>query len=216
MPLTTLTGIAAVTFALQAADAPQVDEILSRAANAYRSTTTLQADFLQQIEIPALEQTRRGRGVVYQKKPNFFMMKFEEPAGDVVVADGRFFWMYYPSAHPEQVVKTAIEHGKNQATGFGSQFVTNPSERYAATYVRKEDLNGRPSHVLALVPKFAAPYNLVRVWIDASDYLVRKFEVYEQNDSVRTVELSNLRAGIDLADELFKFSPPEGVEVFSG
>ncbi len=192
----------------------QANAILARAAEAYRETVTLRADFVQKIEIPALEQRREGRGKVYQKKPNYFLMRFEEPPGDVVVADGEFFWMYYPSAHPDQVIKTAIERGAN-SPGLGSQFVMNPQQRYAATYVGREEFNGRTSHVLSLVPKFDAPYTLVRVWIDASDYLVRKFEVYEENDSVRTVELMNLQAGIDLRDDIFKFSPPPGVEVFS-
>ena len=193
----------------------EADEILARAAEAYRHATTLKAEFVQKIEIRALEQEREGRGVVYQKKPNFFMMKFEDPAGDIVVADGQHFWMYYPSAQPGQVIKTSITRGPNNP-GLGSQFVDNPSHRYAATYVGREEVAGRSAHLLALVPKFDAPYTLVRVWIDASDHLVRKFEVYEENDTVRTVTLTDLQTGIELPDELFRFSPPEGVEVFSG
>jgi outer membrane lipoprotein-sorting protein len=56
---------------------------------------------------------------------------------------------------------------------------------------------------------------VVRVWIDASDYLVRQFEVHEENETVRTITLSNLEMGIELPDELFTFSVPPGVEVFT-
>lgn len=194
--------------------ADSADVILAEAAEAYRRATTLQSEFVQKIEIPALEREREGRGIVYQKKPNYFLMKFDEPEGDIVVADGEWFWMYYPSAQPDQVVRTAIDRTAEGAT-LGGQFLVNPTERYVATYVGRDLVGGRPAYLLSLVPKFDAPYTLVRVWIDARDYLVRKFEVHEENETVRTITLSNVKAGIDLPETLFQFSPPKGVEVFT-
>lgn len=197
---------------------PQVDEraeeILAKASEAYKAVTTVRSEFVQKIEIRALEREKEGRGTVFQKKPNYFLMKFEQPEGDMLVADGEFFWMYYPSAQPGQVIKTAINQTPEGAT-LGGQFLVNPTERYVATYVGSEPVDGRPAHLLSLVPKFEAPYTLVRVWVDANDYLVRKFEIYEENETVRTITLSNVQAGIDLPDDLFRFSPPPGVEVFT-
>ncbi|UCF18318.1 MAG: outer membrane lipoprotein chaperone LolA [Gemmatimonadota bacterium] len=198
----------------QAQSVDQAEEVLARAAAAYERVRTLRSEFVQKIEIPALEARKEGRGVVYQKKPNYFLMKFEEPAGDIVVADGEWFWMYYPSAQPDQVVRTAIERSAEGAT-LGGQFLVDPTERYVATYVTREDVEGRAAHQLSLVPKFEAPYTLVRVWIDASDYLVRQFEIHEENETVRTIVLRNVEAGAELSDQLFRFSPPEGTEVFT-
>jgi chaperone LolA len=203
---------------LVAAQAPQdqafAQEILTKASRAYDQVVTLKSDFVQQIEIPALETEKEGRGVIYQKKPNYFLMKFDQPAGDMVVADGEWFWMYYPSAQPDQVIRTAIDRSSTSAT-LGQQFLVDPSERYVATYVKQENVGDRPAHLLALVPKFDAPYTLVRVWIDAEDFLVRKFEVHEENETVRTLTLRNVQADIDLADDLFSFIPPPGVEVYT-
>jgi chaperone LolA len=192
----------------------QAEEVLAQAAKAYEGVVTLRSAFVQKINIPALEQEKEGRGVVLQKKPNYFLMRFEEPQGDIVVADGEWFWMYYPSAQPDQVVRTPIHQTAENAT-LGGQFLVNPTERYVATYVTRESVDDRQAHLLALVPKFDAPYTLVRVWIDASDYLVRQFEVHEENETVRTITLSNLEAGIELPNDLFTFSVPPGVEVFT-
>ena len=189
-------------------------EVLARAAEVYHQTVTLKSEFVQKIEIRAFERVKEGRGVVYQKKPNYFLMKFVEPEGDVVAADGEWFWMYYPSAQPVQVIRTAIGETTEGAT-LGGQFLNNPSERYVATYVEVQNVCDRPAHLVSLVPKFQAPYTLVRVWIDIEDYLVRKFEVFEENETVRTITLSNVEAGVDLPDDLFKFTPPPGVEVFT-
>ncbi|KPK79551.1 MAG: hypothetical protein AMS25_12200 [Gemmatimonas sp. SM23_52] len=188
--------------------------ILARAAEAYRVATTLRSEFVQRIEIPALEAEKEGRGVVFQRKPNYFLMKFDEPEGDIVVADGQWFWMYYPSAQPDQVVRTAIDRTSEGAT-LGGQFLVSPTERYVATYVQRDVVGHRPAYLLSLVPKFEAPYTLVRVWIDAQDYLVRKFEIHEENETVRTITLSNVEAGIDLPEDLFRFTLPPGVEVFT-
>ena len=190
------------------------EAILARAAEAYRVATTLRSEFVQRIEIPVLEAEKEGRGVVFQRKPNYFLMKFDEPKGDIVVADGQWFWMYYPSAQPDQVVRTAIDQTSEGAT-LGGQFLVSPTERYVATYVQRDVVGQRPAYLLSLVPKFEAPYTLVRVWIDAQDHLVRKFEIHEENETVRTITLSNVEAGIDLPEDLFRFTPPPGVEVFT-
>ncbi len=192
----------------------KAEDILARASEAYHQATSLKSEFVQKIEIRAFEREKEGRGVVYQKKPNYFLMKFEEPAGDIVVADGEWFWMYYPSAQPDQVIRTAISETAEGAT-LGGQFLNDPGERYVATYVEAQNVGDRPAHLIALVPKFQAPYTLVRVWIDAEDYLVRQFEIYEQNETIRTITLSNVEAGVDLPDEIFQFTPPPGVEVFT-
>jgi chaperone LolA len=192
----------------------KADRILLQASQVYEKTVTLKSEFVQRIEIRALEREKEGRGVVFQKKPNYFLMKFEDPEGDIVVADGQWFWMYYPSAQPDQVIRTPIGETTEGAT-LGGQFLNDPSARYVSTYVEVSDVGGRPAHLISLVPKFDAPYTLVRVWIDTKDYLVRQFEVYEQNETIRTITLSNVQAGVDLPDDLFAFTPPSGVEVFT-
>ncbi len=214
MSVTSLSALLAAALSVQASMGPdKSDEILEKAAAAYRSATTLQAEFVQTIKITALEREEQGRGLVYQKQPNYFLMKFEDPQGDIVVADGEYFWLYSPSAQPDQVIRTTIERTTEGRT-LGGQFLVNPSERYVATYVREESVDGRPSHLVSLVPKYDAPYTLVRVWIDFEDYLVRRFEVYEENQTVRSLTLHNLRVNVDIPDKLFQFTPPPGVEVF--
>jgi chaperone LolA len=192
----------------------QTNEILERAARAFENLVTLRAEFVQGIEIPALERQQEGRGTVYQRKPNFFKMEFADPEGDMVVADGEWFWMYY-TAQPEQVIRTAIRQTAENAT-LGGEFVMNPSARYVATLIGQENIGDRPAYLLSLVPKFDAPYTLVRVWIDASDYLVRQTEIHEEHtETVRTITFSNVQVDLDLPVDLFSFTPPAGVEVFT-
>ena len=73
--------------------APDVREILARAESTYNELSSLRAHFTQTIEVPLLERTRTGSGVWYQKGKGRFKMEFEDPVGDVIVADGTYIWV---------------------------------------------------------------------------------------------------------------------------
>jgi outer membrane lipoprotein-sorting protein len=82
----------------------------------------------------------------------------------------------------------------------------------------EETLDGVRTCRIELDPRPGAKttYRRVRVWVGASDLLVRRFEITEENETVRTVSLANLRPDVSLPDSLFSFHPPAGVDVFSG
>jgi outer membrane lipoprotein carrier protein len=188
-------------------------EILSRAERASREIRSLEADFTQSLTIPLLNQSQRSAGRLFQRRPDRFLMRFSDPAGDVIVADGRHFWLYYPSSDARQVIRTSIAAG-GEAVDLQQQFLSNPNQRFVATLIGEESVGGRPAHVLTLVPRGPSPYRLLRIWVDREDHLVRRFEMTEENDSVRRVELRNLRTNHPLPDALFAFTPPEGAQVF--
>ena len=187
--------------------------ILREAEQAANGVRTLEADFVQNLSVPLLNQTQRSAGKMYQKRPDRFLMRFTDPAGDVMVADGRHFWIYYPSTDRTQVIRTSIANGAGQVD-LQRQFLSNPVQRYVSTVAGEEIVGGRPAHVLSLVPRGDSPYRLLRVWVDKQDHLVRRFEITEENESVRRVELSNLRVNASVADNLFTFTPPAGTQVF--
>lgn len=181
-----------------------------RAANGIR---TLEADFVQDLRVPLLNQSTRSAGKMYQKRPDRLLMRFTDPAGDVMVSDGRYFWIYYPSADRTQVIRTAAGNGSEQVD-LQRQFLSNPAQRYVSTLAGEESVGGRPAHVLTLVPRGQSPYRLLKVWVDKQDHLVRRFEITEENESVRRLELRNLRVNGPVADNLFSFTPPPGTQVF--
>jgi len=188
-------------------------QILSQAEAAANGVRSLQADFTQTLTVPLLDQTQRSAGKLYQRKPDRFLMRFSDPEGDVIVADGRHFWLYYPSADRTQVIRTSIAQG-GEAVDLQAQFLSNPNQRFVSTLAGEESVGGRPAYVLTLVPRGASPYRILKVWVDKQDHLVRRFEITEENESVRRVELRNLRTNHALDNSLFTFTPPAGAQVF--
>jgi outer membrane lipoprotein carrier protein len=188
-------------------------QILSQAETAANGVRSLEADFTQTMSVPLLNQTQRSAGKLYQRKPDRFLMRFSDPEGDVIVADGRHFWLYYPSADRTQVIRTTIAEGGEQVD-LQAQFLSNPNQRFVSTVAGEESVGGRPAYVLTLVPRGASPYRILKVWVDKQDHLVRRFEITEENESVRRVELRNLRTNHALDNSLFTFTPPAGAQVF--
>jgi outer membrane lipoprotein carrier protein len=187
--------------------------ILARVEQTTAGVRTLEADFVQNLHVPLLGSDRQSTGRLYQRKPDRFLMRFTDPAGDVMVADGRYFWIYYPSSDRTQVIRTSIAEGGEQAD-FQKQFLSNATQRFVATLNGEETVAGRPTWALTLVPRRESPYKLIRIWVDKEDNLVRRFEMTEENDSVRRVELRNLKVNQPVSDALFTFTPPPGTHVF--
>ena len=188
------------------------NELLRRVEQTAAGVQTLEADFVQTLHVPLLNTDRTSTGKLYQRKPSHFLMRFTDPAGDVMVADGRYFWIYYPSSDRTQVIRTSIAEGGEQAD-FQRQFLSNATDRFVATLNGTETVAGRSTYALTLVPKRQSPYKVIRIWVDREDNLVRRFEMTEENDSVRRVELRNLKVNQPVSDALFTFTPPAGTQI---
>lgn len=195
-----------------------VQVLLDRAQEAYDGLASMRAGFQQTIEIPLLGRRREGSGTWYQKGPGRFKMDFADPDGDVIVADGTHLWLYYPSTHPGQVIRSAIDAN---VTGAGmvdlqGRIFAEADSGYTAVLEGAEDVKGHSTWRIELTPMGESPYRRVRVWVDRDSYLVRRFEILEENETIRTVILYDLEPNVPIADSVFRFVPPEGTDVFEG
>ena len=189
---------------------------LAMADSAYRRLPSLRARFEQRVEVPLLERTNTGIGIWYQRGRDRFRMDFTEPPDDLFVADGTYLWLYQPSQQPDQVIKAELAGDAAQAgtADLLGRILAEARTAYEAAYEGTETVSGVDTHVIALTPRGPSEYRLVRVWIAAPDRLVRRFRIEQENEMVRTVTLAALEPGVPLADSLFRFVVPEGVDVY--
>jgi len=222
-PAVLFTAIAAsLLVAAGTASAPESTEdvraVLARAEADYDALNSLEAQFEKTIEVTLLGRSRTGSGTWYQKGRGRFVMDFSDPADDLIVADGSYLWLYYPSTHPGQVIRSEIDAG---ATGAGmvdlqGRIFDEAASGYDAVFEDGEAIDGHATQLIRLTPTAESPYRRVRIWIDATTYLVRKFEILETNETLRTVVLRDLKPNHPIADELFRFTPPADADVFEG
>jgi len=188
--------------------------ILDRASASFDTVRTLQADFTQIVDNPMLGDPDTTRGRLYQRRPNYFAMRFSDPKNDRIVADGRRLWLYTPSTTPGQVIRTTIPGTGTTGPNLIGQFVEHPRERYKARYLRADSSGGVALDVIALTPRVSElPYSEATVWIAQQDGLIRRIEIVENSGQRRTITLKNLTVNKPIPTREFRFAATSGVRV---
>ena len=200
--------------ALYAQPASPVGALVDRAVAAHARVTSARATFDQTITNPLTGTTASAKGeVVMTKSPNRFSVRFTDPAGDRIVADGRSVWVYVPSTNPGQVVKLPMG-----AAGTGPDVVNDLLERTRAKFTVSDagtaTIGGRATRAVQLVPKDPKQFTKAIVWIDTTDASVRQFELTEGTGLVRRIRLTSFERNVTVPESAFAFTPPKGVRVY--
>lgn len=188
--------------------------VLDHASSAYQTVQTLTADFVQVITNPMIGEPDTTRGRLFQLKPNRFAMRFSDPAGDRIVADGRYLWLYTPSTTPGQVIRSRIPETGTTGPNLIGQFVERPRDRYSARWVRSDSTATGWIDVVALTPRDSSlPYSGAVLWVTRNDGVVRRIEIAEANGQQRTIGLRQVQVNVTVPSREFRFAPPAGVTV---
>jgi outer membrane lipoprotein carrier protein len=212
--LRTVTAAIALALAPQTVLAQTVDQTIDRAVAAWQAAKTVRASFEQTLTNPLTGSDVTARGEFQQQGRNRIDIRFTDPAGDRIVADGKVLWIYLPSTTPGQVIRSSLAHGANSVDLTG-QFLTSPKAKYDISSAGTMSVGGRPAQGLRLVPKRegSAPFTKATVWVDDRDALVRQFEVTDANGVTRRVRLTSIRVNAPIDAATFRFSPPRGARV---
>ncbi len=212
----TLVSLVSLMSVASASPAPAQDPwpVLDRASAAYATLTSLSATFVQIIDNPLLGAPDTSRGRLFLERPARFAMRFTEPDGDRIVADGRYLWLYAPSTTPNQVIRTRIPAEGGVTPNLIGQFVERPRERYRARWLRADSLASGLADVVHLTPLDpAAPYREATIWVDRGDALIRRIEIVEQSGQHRAVRLATVQRNAAVPARELSFSPPAGTRV---
>jgi outer membrane lipoprotein carrier protein len=187
--------------------------IIGRAARVYRSLTSLKADFVQVIDNPMIDSAE-SKGTLVQAGPARLAMRFSDPPGEAIVIDGKHVWIYTPSTVPGQVIRTPAPSGPVYGYNLLAWLLDRPAERYRASYLRSERVDGRTTDVIQLIPAVPdLPFTKAVVWLDRAQALPRRLEIHEESGATRTLTLSHIQVNQSLPNQTFAFKPPKGVRV---
>ena len=209
-----LLSLLALAAPVAGAAAQDATAIVGRSSRVYRSLSSLKADFVQVIDNPMIDSAE-SRGTLVQAGPDRLAMRFSDPPGEAIVIDGRHVWIYTPSTTPGQVIRMPVPSG-GPVYGYNmlGWLLDRPAERYTASYVRADRLDGRSVDVVRLVPAVPdLPFERAVLWLDRDDGLPRRLEITEPSGALRTLTLSKLRVNQRVSDKTFTFEVPEGVRV---
>jgi outer membrane lipoprotein carrier protein len=186
--------------------------LAQRADQALAELTTMRATFTQHVENPVLERTTVGRGILTYRAPARFRITYSDPAGDVVVNDATYVWIYLPSSQPGQVIRQlAAESGvQNPLT-----FLRDLRGSYAPKAAQPDIVAGMTADRLSLAPLGTnTPYTYLEVWIDRASGLLRQVETRTAEGVTTRYTFETLEPNVQLAVSAFRFEVPSDVEIF--
>ena len=185
---------------------------LEAAAARYGAASSVCADFVQLRSVPLLRQEVTQSGRLCSADPNLFAMRFTDPAGNLIVSDGRTQWIYRPSDNPGQVFRADVGPDTG-GQDFYRELLENPGAKYDVTCASTEEIAGRPTRRLCLRPKVASRDRPDVVWIDVGSDVIRRIHFREENGSERTITLSDVDFDVAPPAGWFEFTPPSGAVI---
>jgi outer membrane lipoprotein-sorting protein len=187
--------------------------LLERASKLYRSATSLHAEFVQLIDNEMIGQFE-SRGELWQAGESRLSMRFRDPPDEAIIADGRDLWVYTPSTAPRQVLRISLAQTPTYGVNVMSWILDRPRERYEATFLRSEEIDGHRVDAIALDPiDQSLPFTSAVVWLDRETALPRRVKLAERNGTSRTITLTAPRLNQPLPKQIFRFEIPNGVRV---
>jgi len=151
---------------------------------------------------------------LFLEPPSRFAMRFTDPAGDRIVADGDWLWLFNPSTVDDQVIRTPIPESGPATPNLFAQFVDKPLDRYEAEYKGSDDVDGIAVERVHLIPRSdEAPFLEATIYVDVAGGMLRALQVIEQSGQRRHIVFENFRQNQPIPDIELKFTPPNGVRI---
>ncbi len=198
----------------------KTEKIITALQKKYETLGSLQASFDQKNELKSLGRTTKSSGTLLWKKPGRLRMEYVEPEKQLLVSDGRTFWLYTARFKQVMVSKTG---------GFGAGatpllFLAGKGDLKENFHVTIEEIGiakrsggiwraGQP-HRIRLEPK-AASATFRRMWIEVEpeNFRILTLAYVDNIGNKSHLRFSNIKENVRITGEEFRFIVPPNVEV---
>ncbi len=193
-----------IGLALSARADVDVTKLLKGVEERYNHIQTLEVSFTETSTMQGRKRTEKGE--LSLRKPG--RMRWAYSGGQLYISDGKFIYAYYPSEkRAEQMpMKEADDMRAPLAFLLGRLNFADDFKQFVA----------KPQDGMTLItatPKSdKMPYSEVSFLV-SSDSVIHWLQVKGQDGSVLEFTFENEKKNPPLADSLFKFTPPPGVEL---
>jgi len=195
---------AALIIGLNTSYSQTAQEIIKKTQDKYESISDAKATFSQSYK-GSSGKSQSASGTIYIKKGNKYRI---ETGGQIIITDGTTSWTYSPKK--KQVV---IDNYKEDGSSFSpNKFLFSYPENFYSDLDGEDKVGTTDCYVLKLSPRTSGNIKSAKIWIDKTDFIIKKINVNSKEGSnTYTLKDVNLDAGV--AGSKFTFSPPSDVEV---
>jgi len=197
-----------------AAQAPAAESVARTLQARYDAIRDFSADFVQTYRGGVLRQTVTERGRLIVKKPGKMRWEYRTPEEKLLVADGHKLYFYVPmdrQVHVSDVPdEDRAESGALFLAGKG-----NLVRDFTIAYGEIEEATSNLT-VLELTPRTPEPeYEWLLLGVEPGTLQIRMLVQPDAQGGRSTFTFSNVKENVGIADSVFAFTIPRGVDVVS-
>ena len=193
---------------------PAVGDIAQKLQSSYEKTKDLKADFVQEAMIKSIKKTQREEGKVFFKNPKNMLWEYTKPQGKKLIINSQKAWLYLSK---EKVVYT-----QKSESIFQSKFLINffsgsgkLKNDFVIKYAEPKAYDKDGNYLLVLIPRGkTAACNSVKLTIDKNNFYILQISFDDVLGNSTTLKFSNISVNTGLAQKIFQFNPPAGVQIF--
>jgi outer membrane lipoprotein carrier protein len=185
---------------------PAAADALQQLNDYVRDTDTLSGKFSQQVHDRAGRKTQDAQGEMFFARPGKFRWVYRKPYEQLIVGDGKKIWIY--DADLEQV--TVKQQGR--AIGETPAALLAGSNDLDTHFNLKDGGEQDGLEWLEATPKSKeGSFERIRLGFRGGQIVV--MELKDSFGQTSLLKFSGLRINPNLKSEIFRFTPPKGVDV---
>jgi len=204
-------------FLVSSAYGNPLDADIAQIQKTYETMGDIQAYFVQESVVKSwnAEQVQKAQGKVFFKKGGKMFWDYQEPVPQQIISDGNTLWFYEPE--DKQVTVTTV--GAGFQTQISADLLNGKAQLkrdFDVTEMTSTAEGNAGKLALQLIPR-SSQHNLSKILlrIDKNTFLIYQTEVYDLFDNLTRITFSQIQIDTNLADTLFTFTPPPGVEMLA-
>lgn len=184
--------------------ASTVDELKSL----LRGTTTARAHFAQIVLDSNMKMLQQVTGTMQFSRPGRFRWEYDKPYEQLIVGDGTRVWLYDKDLN--QVTVRRVD----RALGSSPAALLAGSNEIDKDYVLRGLSSRDGLEWLEAVPR-TPDTAFERINLGFGKSGLEAMELRDQFGQITVIKFSTIERNAKLAPELFRFTPPKGVDVIS-
>jgi len=201
---------ALLVFSVSFADQTSVSQIASRVDRRYNHLNTLKAQFQEIYSGGGL--ARNESGELWLQKPGKMRWQYEQPTPKLFIVDGKNAFFYVPSEQQaRRMPAKKLDDFRSPIRYLLGR--TKLQQEFAKLTISSEAPKQPGNAVLEGVPKgMEDRVQRVLLEISPADQIVRIY-IEELDGSTTEFTFRDIQENIPVKSDLFRFSPPKGVEI---
>lgn len=192
-----------------AGEPKSAEQIVDALQKSYDATADFVADFQQETEVKTLNRSLKAWGTVSFKRPGKMLWRYDEPKGQLVLADEKHLYFLQPEEN--QVIKTPLKSAFRSDVPLSFLLgLGNLKKDFKVALQASE----KDQHILRLEPRAeTGGFSEILLGVNRNTFDIMSVSIRDAANNLTSLRFSNMKKGVGLQDSLFRIKIPDGVDV---